>query len=480
QSPISELSDSEASSPSPGSRRRSNTHRTSTGSSDDDTPSHHAVRIKPYSFYSSVRCPLARNHALPSEIFIAPNYVFTPIKEGGGKGGKGGKGKGGKGKGQVTIIEVTAPEPDDDERRRSADRRNEEALARVSPPPEPEPLPRRRELNERIQDRVSIERAEHRRSDDRHDRVSKRTSNDRIPTERTSNDRIRRLSSDRSRDRTPSDRLSVDRAERMALDRRSTDRSSSDRTSDRSSLSDRSMSDRLSVSGHSTDRRSTERLSSDKLSLDRLPTEKISHERLEKLSHERMDSKLSVGRLPDTKMLIDRHVDSKMAIDRLTDSKMAIDMVPDKMMDRITDSKLSILPDNKLSIDKLSMGRLTDMAATNHERTGACSGQTPIYYSYFERLPADALSDEERDHKYYLKEATRLRTAAESEQEPLARVMLYLESVLCFVLTGRVLDTKGAFTVYRETIEYIRLIHSMPQRFRASPHDTFNKLDILR
>lgn len=86
--------------------------------------------------------------------------------------------------------------------------------------------------------------------------------------------------------------------------------------------------------------------------------------------------------------------------------------------------------------------------------------------------------------RYYLEEATRLRTAAERSQEPLPRVMLYLESVLCFVLTGRVLelelDTKGAFTIYRETIEYIKSIHSMPQRFRASPHDTFNKLDILR
>lgn len=87
-------------------------------------------------------------------------------------------------------------------------------------------------------------------------------------------------------------------------------------------------------------------------------------------------------------------------------------------------------------------------------------------------------------YRYYLEEATRLRTAAEREQEPLPRVMLYLESVLCFVLTGRFLelelDTKGAFTVYRETIEYIKSIHSMPQRFRASPHSTFSKLDILR
>ncbi|XP_050672972.1 AF4/FMR2 family member lilli [Leptidea sinapis] len=134
---------------------------------------------------------------------------------------------------------------------------------------------------------------------------------------------------------------------------------------------------------------------------------------------------------------------------------------------------------------------MTEVAATNHERVGAGSGRSPIYYSYFEQLPADAMADDERDHRYYLSEAKRLRLAAEKmEQEPLPRVMLYLESVLCFVLTGRLLelelDTKRAFTIYRETIEYIKSIHSMPQRFRSDarkrggePHSTFSKLDIL-
>lgn len=89
-----------------------------------------------------------------------------------------------------------------------------------------------------------------------------------------------------------------------------------------------------------------------------------------------------------------------------------------------------------------------------------------------------------RDHKYYLLEAKRLRSAAELENDPLGRVMLYQESVLCFVLTGRVLelelDTKKAFTMYRETMEYIKSIHTMPARHRASPRSTLYKLDILR
>lgn len=128
-------------------------------------------------------------------------------------------------------------------------------------------------------------------------------------------------------------------------------------------------------------------------------------------------------------------------------------------------------------------------APTNHERSESTAvyagggGRTPIYFSYFERLPQDCSVEEDRDHKYYLSEAMRLRRAAESETEPLPRLMLYLESVLCFVLTGRVLelqlDTKKAFTMYRETMEYIKSINSMPSRYRTSPHSTFGKLEIL-
>lgn len=79
----------------------------------------------------------------------------------------------------------------------------------------------------------------------------------------------------------------------------------------------------------------------------------------------------------------------------------------------------------------------------------------------------------------------RLRQQAEKETDPIGRIMLYQESVLCFVLTGRVLelelDTKKAFTMYRETLEYIKSLNAMPARCRASPYSTtFTKLDILR
>lgn len=78
-----------------------------------------------------------------------------------------------------------------------------------------------------------------------------------------------------------------------------------------------------------------------------------------------------------------------------------------------------------------------------------------------------------------------LRQQAEKETDSLNRIMLYQESVLCFVLTGRVLelelDTKKAFTMYRETLEYIKSLSSMPARCRASQYSTtFAKLDILR
>ncbi|PZC81018.1 hypothetical protein B5X24_HaOG213540 [Helicoverpa armigera] len=601
-SPISEMSDSEASSPSPGvvRRRRSIPNRVSTASSDEDTPRHTtSPRVVPSAPTGAVkrgrppkarpseerpvkkrrgRPPKSRAPSPPAPAHLPPvpqppdsdvepdppqhhplqdtkthifRKVFTPKKsdECGGKGGKGGKGKGGKGKGQVTIIEVTAPEADEEERR------HEEALARLSPPAP------RRPPSDRVPERS-------------YDRIpSDRIANDRIPTERTSNDRIPdrpldristertstsdrsssasdRLSSDRLSDRPP-DKMSIDRLsnERMAHDRlsgeRSHDRIAMDKLShDR--LPD--MKSRLSDSKLSLDRveskASLDRLES-KASLDRLEN-KVSLDRLEsKVPLDRLENKVSMDRLEskadrlESKASLDR-LESKASLDRL-ESKASLDRLEskaslDKPVDRIVSERYvraeadvgsglksgrgserleeasSIVSGRERTrlVVRVSLSRLRadtlralqrparhhapkrthaptheggEVAATNHERTDAYAGQTPIYFSYFERLPADALSDEERDHKYYLEEATRLRTAAEKEQEPLPRVMLYLESVLCFVLTGRVLelelDTKGAFTIYRETIEYIKSIHSMPQRFRASPHDTFNKLDIL-
>lgn len=102
----------------------------------------------------------------------------------------------------MTIIESGADDDDRRHRDRSVERRNEEALARVSPPPEPEQ--RRKEERSSMRPRIrprSIEHSDHRRSDDR---------TERIPTERTSNDRI--PPSDRMADRlSATDRLSTDR-----------------------------------------------------------------------------------------------------------------------------------------------------------------------------------------------------------------------------------------------------------------------------
>ncbi|XP_050551692.1 AF4/FMR2 family member 3 isoform X4 [Spodoptera frugiperda] len=590
-SPISEMSDSEASSPSPDIRRRRS--RVSAASSDEDTPRHTtSPRVKmsessaPTGAVKRGRPPKARaseerplkkprgrgrprkpkqgsspGAAPPAPPVAAPapaplhdsdvepdppphhhplqdtkthifRKVFTPKKsdECGGKGGKGGKGKGGKGKGQVTIIEVTAPDADDEERR------NHEALARLSPPHDArhDRHDRHRRSADRLDrpanDRIPIDRPP---SDRTMDRIPDRTSYERIPSDRIVNDRI------------PTERTSNDRIPDRPVDRISTERTPTDRASDRSSsASERLSVDRLSgglSSDRLADRRSSERVPGDKMSIDRLPTDRMAHDRLsgerphdrisaEKLSHDRLsdtkgrlgDSKLGLERL-DSKLLdktLDKSLDKSLErVERLeraqperyvrAEADVGSGLKSNRVDDRLEDASSNGRSRPRLMV-RLSLSRLRpdtlraiqrprrvpvkrphsplpeqggEVAATNHERTETYAGQTPIYFSYFERLPADALSDEERDHKYYLEEATRLRAAAEKEQEPLPRVMRYLESVLCFVLTGRVLelelDTKGAFTIYRETIEYIKSIHSMPQRFRASPHDTFNKLDIL-
>lgn len=608
KSPISEMSDSETSSPSPGAGRRARSHtnnRMSAASSDDDTPHHSSTsprvtasgpqkRGRPPKTRGSDERPAKKRRgrppkarapspaagaspaAAPSPPPAAPpapdsdvepdlphhhhaqtdtkthifRRVFTPrkVEEGGGKGGKGGKGKGSKAKPQVTIIEATAPEccADDEERRRrerSCERRHDEALARVSPPRVVEPPARVRDerspyradrhlldrpLSERLADRLAAERAA-----DRHrDRISReRTPVERAPPERRSHERLS--------DRTELDRTSAERinSERQATRDRSTEPSVQPRLS-----ADKLPYDRLSVEKPTHDRPSTDRthdrMPTDRThdrtttdrTHDRTPTERTSHERLEKPS-----------RIPPSR--IDRLTESKTSIERLTESKTAIEIKPEP--ERVTEREVKREVHREVQVERVEryvkaeadvgsglkrpseelcsnvaerrrsryvvripLSRLRmevvralnrpqppvkrlltphveqgGEVANNHERSSTAPEQTPIYFSYFERLPADALSDEEKDHKYYLVEAKRLRSAAEAEQDPLSRVMLYLESVLCFVLTGRVLelesDTKGAFTIYRETIEYIKSIHSMPQRFRASPHDTFNKLDIL-
>ncbi|CAG4960990.1 unnamed protein product [Colias eurytheme] len=582
QSPISDLTDSEASSPSPGARRRrSLANRISTASSDEDTPrpapvrpqgggtspsvpppvpsgsqSSGAKRGRPPKVRASEERPAKKKRGRPPKTRplspAAPDSepepdppvnqalqdtkthifrkVFTPKKgdECGGKGGKGGKGKGGKGKGQVTIIEVTAPESgadDDDRRHRDRSTRDEEAKARVSPPQEPETLTRKREAeriaNERIQERVPIERPDYRRPEDRP--TIERTSVDRLP-DRIGSDRLlpERMPSDRrSTDRLPPDRLTdrlADRndrlQERLAADRLqerlsterlqerlSTDRLqgrlSNDRLQDR--MSDRLSPDRLSdrsdrLSDRKSDKMLIDRIPSDKmerLSSDKSCDKKISVERVERIAPERAEADVGFVQCPVQNSL--SNVSERRSRSRVVVSiplaRLQAELVRALRTPRRTAPPAPRTPHTPHT-PRTPPDHPSEVAATNHERAGTCSGQTPIYYSYFEQLPADTLSDEERDHKYYLGEAQRLRSAAEREQHNLPRVMLYLESVLCFVLTGRLLelelDTKRAFTIYRETIEYIKSIHAMPQRFRAEvrrqggdPHSTFSKLDIL-
>ncbi|XP_041970074.1 AF4/FMR2 family member 3 isoform X2 [Aricia agestis] len=564
-SPISELSDSEASSPSPEARRR-RPNRISVASSDDESSRPNPVRTqtspaiasqagasqstgskrgRPPKSRPSDEHPAKRKRGRPPKTRpVSPTHdsepepdqpqvqsqdaksrilgrVFVPKKpdECGAKGGKGGKGKGGKGKGkgQVTIIESGAEDYEKSQRDRSVERRNEEALARVSPPQEPDTITRKREAErmayERIQERKTTERSEHRRPDERisvkqpadriSDRISDVRANERLPPDRSADRLTDRLSGERhssgDRERKSNDRLSGDKIDRMEKP--------IDRIPDKLDR-EKLAHERLSMAGLASDKshlpgdKSHDRLSSEKLSHDRSSSDK--YERGDKLPQER----LSVDRVPGDKLALDRdrldRVEPKSYVCAEADvgfvqcplqnslSTASSGRGRPRLMVRVSLSQLRADTQRALRARRaappppprspLPPPHQVEAAATNHERTAA-AGQTPIYYSYFERLPADTLSDEERDHKYYLEEAKRLRGRADAEQEPLSRVMLYLESVLCFVLTGRVLelelDTKRAFTIYRETIEYIKSIHSMPQRFRASPHSTFSKLDIL-
>ncbi|VVC98875.1 unnamed protein product [Leptidea sinapis] len=417
-----------------------------------------------------------------------------------------------------------------------------------------ERLSNERLQTDRVPDRLSTDRLQERLSTERlHDRIQERRSTDRIQ-DKLSIERIQdRLSSDRLQERLSTerrqDRLSVEhRQERLSVERRQ-DRISTEHRQDR--LSTEHRQDRLSTE-HRQDRLSAEHRQ-DRLSIEhrqeRLSTDRL-HERLsnEFISPDRMSDRsmsrdrISSERKPDEKMLIDRIGGDKL--DRLSsDKKISVERVeriaperaeadvgflqcpvPNSLCNaaerrgraRVVSVPVSVslarlrpdlvrtlraprrpapppaTPTHQVTRDASLINDIeTEVAATNHERVGAGSGRSPIYYSYFEQLPADAMADDERDHRYYLSEAKRLRLAAEKmEQEPLPRVMLYLESVLCFVLTGRLLelelDTKRAFTIYRETIEYIKSIHSMPQRFRSDarkrggePHSTFSKLDIL-
>ena len=65
------------------------------------------------------------------------------------------------------------------------------------------------------------------------------------------------------------------------------------------------------------------------------------------------------------------------------------------------------------------------------------------------------------DQKTVLDEAIRLKHEADNEKDPFKQVMLYLDAVKYFLLTGSFmeenqLDLKPAFNMYKETLHLIR------------------------
>jgi len=119
---------------------------------------------------------------------------------------------------------------------------------------------------------------------------------------------------------------------------------------------------------------------------------------------------------------------------------------------------------------------------TNHERDATAPPRRE-WYSYFEQLEQPELN-EERDHNRFLSEAKRLKHLADRETDPTEQVMLYLEAVLSFLLTGNameqeVITEKAAFTMYKDTLSLIKYISS---KFRGQNNMSavHTKLAILR
>lgn len=66
-----------------------------------------------------------------------------------------------------------------------------------------------------------------------------------------------------------------------------------------------------------------------------------------------------------------------------------------------------------------------------------------------------------RDQNQYLMEAKRLKHSADKECELTAQGMLYLEAVLCFLLTGNAMESdplteRASFTMYKDTLSLIK------------------------
>ncbi|XP_033334216.2 AF4/FMR2 family member lilliputian isoform X2 [Megalopta genalis] len=135
---------------------------------------------------------------------------------------------------------------------------------------------------------------------------------------------------------------------------------------------------------------------------------------------------------------------------------------------------------------------------TNHEReekseTSLLPPPPPpqrVYYSYF-NPQNEVLEDQDRwDQNQYLMEAKRLKHSADKECELTAQGMLYLEAVLCFLLTGNAMESdplteRASFTMYKDTLSLIkRSSRYISSKFKSqqnsSPESSIhNKLAIL-
>ncbi|XP_053973818.1 AF4/FMR2 family member lilli isoform X1 [Hylaeus volcanicus] len=145
-------------------------------------------------------------------------------------------------------------------------------------------------------------------------------------------------------------------------------------------------------------------------------------------------------------------------------------------------------------LSRPSSSQQSDIQPTNHEReekpdTSLLPPPPPpqrVYYSYF-NPQNEVLEDQDRwDQNQYLMEAKRLKHSADKECELTAQGMLYLEAVLCFLLTGNAMESdplteRASFTMYKDTLSLIKYISSKfkSQQNNSPESNIHNKLAIL-
>ncbi|KAK1131109.1 hypothetical protein K0M31_017405 [Melipona bicolor] len=121
----------------------------------------------------------------------------------------------------------------------------------------------------------------------------------------------------------------------------------------------------------------------------------------------------------------------------------------------------------------LGIEQQIDIQPTNHEREENLDADLlppppppqRVFYSYF-NPQNQVLEDQDRwDQNQYLMEAKRLKHSADKECELTAQGMLYLEAVLCFLLTGNAMESdpiteRASFTMFKDTLSLIKYISS--------------------